>query len=152
MQTGSGPIATELAESAGRSCPRTRRAAQSAFQAESGVGNARGSGISRQGTATNPFVNPDLIAGGLSPLRPELAARAAGRLFLRELDRFARSKEDFAFETTLSGLTYLNRLRRWKGRVIGSQLSISAFRLHGSRFDVSPRRSNKVATMCRAEM
>ena len=33
------------------------------------------------------FVNADLIASGLSPLRPELAALAAGRLFLRELDR-----------------------------------------------------------------
>jgi len=28
------------------------------------------------------FVNADLIAGGLSPLEPELAALAAGRLFL----------------------------------------------------------------------
>ena len=28
------------------------------------------------------FVNADLIASGLSPLRPELAAMAAGRLFL----------------------------------------------------------------------
>jgi predicted ABC-type ATPase len=43
------------------------------------------------------FVKPDLIAGGLSPLRPELAVIAAGRLFLRELDRLARSREDFAF-------------------------------------------------------
>ncbi len=60
------------------------------------------------------FVNPDLIASGLSPLRPELAALAAGRLFLREIDRLARSKEDFAFESTLSGLTYMNRLKRWK--------------------------------------
>src|SRR6266545_1426180 len=60
------------------------------------------------------FVNPDLIASGLSPLRPELAALAAGRLFLLQLDRLARSKEDFAFESTLSGLTYINRLRRWK--------------------------------------
>jgi predicted ABC-type ATPase len=59
------------------------------------------------------FVNPDLIASGLSPLRPELAALAAGRLFLGELDRFARSKDDFAFESTLSGLTYLSRLKRW---------------------------------------
>ena len=60
------------------------------------------------------FVNPDLIASGLSPLRPELAALAAGRLFLREIDRLARSKEDFAFESTLSGLAYINRLKRWK--------------------------------------
>jgi len=59
-------------------------------------------------------VNPDLIASGLSPLRPELAALAAGRLFLRQLDQLARGKSDFAFESTLSGLTYLNRLKRWK--------------------------------------
>ena len=60
------------------------------------------------------FINPDLIASGLSPLRPELAALAAGRLFLRELDRLARAREDFAFESTLSGLTYMRRLKRWK--------------------------------------
>ncbi len=33
------------------------------------------------------FVNADSIARGLSPLRPELASMAAGRLFLAELDR-----------------------------------------------------------------
>jgi ABC-type cobalamin/Fe3+-siderophores transport system ATPase subunit len=33
------------------------------------------------------FVNVDLIAGGISPLRPELAAVTAGRVVLRELDR-----------------------------------------------------------------
>ena len=60
------------------------------------------------------FVNFDLIAGGLSPLRPELAALAAGSLFLSELDRLAKGKNDFAFESTLSGLTYVNRLTRWK--------------------------------------
>jgi predicted ABC-type ATPase len=36
------------------------------------------------------FVNPDLIASGLSPLRPEIAALAAGRLFLSELNRLRR--------------------------------------------------------------
>jgi len=60
------------------------------------------------------FVNAYLIAGGLSPLRPQLAALAAGRLFLRELDRLARAQSDFAFETTLSGLVYVARLKRWK--------------------------------------
>ena len=58
------------------------------------------------------FVNADLIAVGLSPLRPELAALAGGRLFLAQLDRLARARADFAFETTLSGLVYLNRLLR----------------------------------------
>jgi predicted ABC-type ATPase len=60
------------------------------------------------------FVNADLIAGGLSPLRPELAALTAGRLFLAELDRLAGNGVDFAFETTLSGLAYVSRLKRWK--------------------------------------
>ena len=44
------------------------------------------------------FVNADLIAGGLSPLRPELAALSGGRLFLAELDRHARARADFAFD------------------------------------------------------
>ena len=60
------------------------------------------------------FVNADLIAGGLSPLRPELANLAAGRLFLQELDRLAKMRVSFAFESTLSGLSYVNRLKRWK--------------------------------------
>jgi predicted ABC-type ATPase len=77
------------------------------------------------------FVNPDLIASGLSPLRPELAALAAGRLFLLQLDRLAKSKDDFAFESTLSGLTYLNRLKRWKAR--GWRIEIVYLRISSPR-------------------
>ena len=60
------------------------------------------------------FVNADLLAAGLSPLKPALAALNAGRLFLAEVDRLAKDRKDFAFESTLSGLTYIRRLRRWK--------------------------------------
>lgn len=60
------------------------------------------------------FVNVDLIAGGISPLQPELAAVTAGRLVLRELDRLVEAKADFAFESTLSGLRYAKRMRDWK--------------------------------------
>ncbi|MGB8354231.1 MAG: AAA family ATPase [Chthoniobacteraceae bacterium] len=60
------------------------------------------------------FVNADLIASGLSPLKPELVTLAAGRLFLAELDRLAKARVDFAFETTLSGLVYRERLKLWK--------------------------------------
>ena len=60
------------------------------------------------------FVNADLIASGLSPLRPELAARQAGRLLLLELSRLAKSRKHFSFESTLSGKTYLPLLRSWK--------------------------------------
>ena len=74
------------------------------------------------------FVNPDLIASGLSPLRPELAALAAGRLFVLQLDRLARSKDDFAFESTLSGLTHISRLKRlrasgWRIEIVYLRIS-----------------------------
>jgi hypothetical protein len=98
------------------------------------------------------FINPDLIASGLSPLRPELAALAAGRLFLRELDRLARAREDFAFESTLSGLTYMRRLKRWKRPAGESKLYICGSHPHNSRSGVSPLASDKAAITCRAEM
>ena len=60
------------------------------------------------------FVNADLIAQGLSQLRPELAAVAAGRLFITAIDRLAKARKDFAFESTLSGLGYVKRLKQWK--------------------------------------
>jgi len=73
------------------------------------------------------FVNADLLAAGLSPLRPELAGLNAGRLFLAELDRLANEHHDFAFESTLSGLTYVARLKRWKSE--GYQIGIVFLRL-----------------------
>ncbi len=60
------------------------------------------------------FVNADLIAGGLSPLQPQLAALAAGRVFLAELDRLALARASFAFETTLAGLGHLARFQQMK--------------------------------------
>jgi predicted ABC-type ATPase len=41
------------------------------------------------------FVNADLIASGLSPLKPGLAAIAAARTVLREIDRLAAERADF---------------------------------------------------------
>jgi predicted ABC-type ATPase len=60
------------------------------------------------------FVNADLIASGLSPLRPELAAVRAARLMLNELDRFVERRADFAWESTLSGLAHVKRLQTMK--------------------------------------
>jgi predicted ABC-type ATPase len=77
------------------------------------------------------FVNVDLIASGLSPLRPELAALAAGRLFLGELNRLANLRADFAFETTLSGLGYLKHLRRWK--IVGYNIQMIFLQLASPR-------------------
>jgi predicted ABC-type ATPase len=58
------------------------------------------------------FVNADLIAAGLSPLVPEQAIPAASRLFLQEINTCIELRVDFAFETTLAGRGYLQRIRR----------------------------------------
>jgi predicted ABC-type ATPase len=60
------------------------------------------------------FVNADLIAAGLSPLKPELASITAARTVLAEIDRLATARADFAFESTLSGRTYVRRLESWR--------------------------------------
>jgi predicted ABC-type ATPase len=69
------------------------------------------------------FINADLIAAGLAPLAPERELLAASRIFLRELEVRVAAREDFAFETTLAGRTYLRlveRLRRdgWRVELI----------------------------------
>ena len=58
------------------------------------------------------FVNADLIAAGLSPLAPERELLAASRLFLGEIEACIAKREDFAFETTLAGRSYLKLVRR----------------------------------------
>ena len=60
------------------------------------------------------FVNADAIAAGLSPAAPDVAAIRAGRLMLREIDRHAVAGQSFAFETTLSGHTYIRRIESWR--------------------------------------
>jgi predicted ABC-type ATPase len=60
------------------------------------------------------FVNADLIATGLSPLKPELAAVAAARFVLAEIDRLTDLHADFAWESTLSGMTYAKRIQAMK--------------------------------------
>jgi hypothetical protein len=53
------------------------------------------------------FVNADLIAAGLSPFAPEVAAIRAGRLMLEEIRHHTRRHASFAFETTtLAGRSY----------------------------------------------
>lgn len=60
------------------------------------------------------FLNADLIAAGLSPFVPELAAVRAGRLMLEMIFDLARRGESFAFETTLAGRSYLRHIRHWQ--------------------------------------
>ena len=60
------------------------------------------------------FINADLIAAGLSPFAPEVAAVKAARIMLESMTEFERRGESFAFETTLSGLAYARRVRLWR--------------------------------------
>jgi predicted ABC-type ATPase len=78
------------------------------------------------------------------------AALAAGRLFLLQLERLARSKDDFAFESTLSGLSYLNRLKRWKAAGWRIEIVYLRIRHRVLRDDEFPPGLNKAAIMCPA--
>jgi len=60
------------------------------------------------------YINADLIAAGLSPFKPELAAVEAGKLMLGKIDSCVRSNVSFAIETTLSGRLYLRRIAKWQ--------------------------------------
>jgi predicted ABC-type ATPase len=68
------------------------------------------------------FINADLIAAGLSPFAPEAAALKASRLMLSEMEKCVKRRESFAFETTLSGMAYLARIRQW--RSMGYEVSL----------------------------
>lgn len=61
------------------------------------------------------FINADLIAAGLSPFAPEIAAIKAGRLMLQEIAQSVAQGQSFALETTLSGLAYLRHIHEWRG-------------------------------------
>lgn len=60
------------------------------------------------------FVNADLIAAGLSPFAPDQAAFEAGRIMLRRLRNLFERRQDFSFETTLTGYGYTHLLREMK--------------------------------------
>lgn len=62
------------------------------------------------------FVNADFIAQGLAPFEPRSAAIKAGRLVLQQIHEFAGRNIDFAFETTLSGKSYVSLLMELKAR------------------------------------
>ena len=68
------------------------------------------------------FVNADLIAAGISPFAPQLAAHRAGRLMLQQMDYHVQQQHSFALETTLAGLAYLQRIPHW--RALGYQINL----------------------------
>ena len=60
------------------------------------------------------FLNADLIAAGLSPFAPETQNFRAGRLLIDRIKELVQEKQDFAFETTLSGRGYVRNLTEIK--------------------------------------
>jgi len=73
------------------------------------------------------FINADLIAAGLAPFTPETAAVKAARLMVQEIEECTRRGESFAFETTLSGLSYLRQIRQWRN--LGHRVSLYFLKL-----------------------
>lgn len=69
------------------------------------------------------FINADLIASGLSPLSPEKHLLTASKIFLKEINQSILNKENFSFETTLSGKSYIKLIKKlkkenWKVKLI----------------------------------
>jgi predicted ABC-type ATPase len=62
------------------------------------------------------FVNADEIARGLSPLRPDSVAVAAGRIMLARIEEMVVSRTDFAIETTLASRGHLRLTERLKAK------------------------------------
>lgn len=75
------------------------------------------------------FVNADLIAQGLAPFGPQAAAIKAGKLVLEQIYEYARRGVDFAFETTLSGKSYVGLLAKLKAKGYSLHLFFSGFLL-----------------------
>jgi predicted ABC-type ATPase len=62
------------------------------------------------------FVNADLIAAGLSPFSPEIAAIKAGKIMLDQIHEHVNAVHDFAIETTLAGRSYVRLLKDLKNK------------------------------------
>lgn len=74
------------------------------------------------------FVNADEIAKGLSPFQPERVSFQAGRIMIERIDELLNSGVDFAFETTLTTLSYFNTIKAAKGK--GYSISLLYFWLN----------------------
>jgi predicted ABC-type ATPase len=89
------------------------------------------------------FVNPDLIALGLSPFDATRAAVRAGRLVLERIASLSAMKKDFGFESTLAGLGYLKLLKSL--RSTGYRLHLYYLWIPGCELLI-PRIRQRVAT------
>jgi hypothetical protein len=80
------------------------------------------------------FLNADLLAAGLSPLQPGAMAVRSGRMILARWRELLAMRRDFAFESTLSGRTSMQRCsRRRRRRVTAFASLIFGCRMCGYR-------------------
>ncbi len=85
------------------------------------------------------FLNPDLIAAGISPVNDEQASFQAGRVLLADIKNRLASGESFGFESTLSGKTYLTLLKEARS----GGYSITIYFLFVNSVDLSLKRIKK---------
>ena len=81
----------------------------------------------RKDADSTPFINADMIARGLSPFQPPLAAFQAGKAMLSMIRGYVAGGESFAFENTLSGLAYARSIPDWREQ--GYRIEIIFLRL-----------------------
>lgn len=77
----------------------------------------------------------NLIASGLSPLRPELAAFAAAQTVIEEIDRMAIARWDFGFETRSAACLTCGESRHGSAPVIESKWCILSCAVRDWRCD-----------------
>jgi predicted ABC-type ATPase len=82
-----------------------------------------------------PFINADIEAQRLSPGSPAKAALAAGRLTLANIAREISARRAFALETTLSGLSTLEAMRR--ALAVGYLIDLTYVCLSSPRLNVA---------------
>ncbi|WP_181161493.1 AAA family ATPase [Maribrevibacterium harenarium] len=82
------------------------------------------------------YLNADEIAKELTIENSAHANARAARCFLKRLKKASLSGESFALETTLSGLGYLDHIKKWQE----SGWKVSIFYLFLSSVDVSKQR------------
>jgi predicted ABC-type ATPase len=81
------------------------------------------------------FINADLIASGLAPFDPDVAAVQAGRLMLDQMRCYLAHGESFAFETTLSERSYARQIPRWQ--TAGYRVELVFVKLRSMRLALS---------------
>lgn len=81
------------------------------------------------------YVNADEIAVGLSPFRPESVSLQAGKLMIKRLNELLNRQINFAFETTLSGLSYIRFIKKCQNQ--NYQINLIYFWLKGPQLAIA---------------